>query len=62
MVVELGLSELVDNNTLESCNQWVNTENEQEGKYFNFLEAFLWLYGDGEKNGGVSVDVPLQLP
>ena len=50
MVVELGLSELVDNNTLESCNQWVNTENEQEGKYFNFLEAFLWfVWGWGEE-------------
>jgi len=47
MVAELGVREPVD--TLEGFIQWANTENEREGKYCNFLEAFLWLCGGWEK-------------
>ena len=50
MVGELGVRESVD--TLEGFIQWANTENEPEGKYCNFLEAFLWFCGDWQKKNG----------
>lgn len=50
MVVDLGVRELIV--TLEGFIQWANTEDKQEGKYYNYLKAFLWFCGNWEKKNG----------